>query len=349
MTSSDHQPVPTKGAPPSRTDHASQPALPHSPLQAPVWQRVSQLRGKPTFTGNGAGWSALAILERRAVGSYLYIPYGPLAHQERDFINALAWSRRKAEELNAMFLRVEAQSPGSWLEPSVPADVARRRAVLARTGFRPALGDLQPRRTRCIDLTQPTERILGAMTGTNRTVYRSTEKRNIRIEHSQEPSDIRHLQELVAANAEQRGYAAQDAHHVTALAQAALPGGDGTLHLAWHEDRVISAVLTVDGGGTRVFAHGASDPAARQLRGHQSLIISAIMDAKLAGLRVADLYGIAPTDDPAHPWAGFSKFKASFGGHVVEHSGAWDLPLAPRAYHAVRTGRQALQWIRSKG
>jgi lipid II:glycine glycyltransferase (peptidoglycan interpeptide bridge formation enzyme) len=42
-------------------------------------------------------------------------------------------------------------------------------------------------------------------------------------------------------------------------------------------------------------------------------------------------WGIAPTDDPDHKRAGYTRFKRSFGGQVKEYAGMWDLPI-----HAVK-------------
>lgn len=339
-----HDDPPRPGMPP-----AAAPAPgPHSPLQASVWEKVSHLRGKPAFTGQGPGWHALAILEQRPVGGYLYLPYGPVAHTEHGFLDGLEWARAVAGECSSLFLRVEAPVLHSWAAPTQPADVSRQRALLSRLGFRPALADLQPRRTRCIDLTLPTDEILSGMTGTNRTVYRSTAKRGITIETSHDPADVRYLANLLSRTVARRGFTAQQGSQLAALAEAALPNGHGALFLGKHQGRVISAVLAVDGGGIRIFAHGATDRRFSKLRAQQSAVVTAILDAKRRGLQVADLYGIAPTDDPQHPWAGFSRFKASFGGYVVEHSGAWDLPLSPAAYRLVRSGRAAWQCLRSR-
>jgi hypothetical protein len=41
--------------------------------------------------------------------------------------------------------------------------------------------------------------------------------------------------------------------------------------------------------------------------------------------------GTAPTDDPEHKRAGYTRFKRSFGGQVKEHAGTWHLPI-----HAVK-------------
>jgi lipid II:glycine glycyltransferase (peptidoglycan interpeptide bridge formation enzyme) len=54
-------------------------------------------------------------------------------------------------------------------------------------------------------------------------------------------------------------------------------------------------------------------------------------DARHAGAHTFDFWAIAPTDDPDHKLAGYTRFKRSFGGQVNEHAGTWDLPI-----HAVK-------------
>jgi hypothetical protein len=39
--------------------------------------------------------------------------------------------------------------------------------------------------------------------------------------------------------------------------------------------------------------------------------------------------GIAPTDDPDHKRAGYTRSKRSFGGQVKQYAGMWDPPSMP--------------------
>ena len=90
---------------------------------------------------------------------------------------------------------------------------------------------------------------------------------------------------------------------------------------------------------TLYYAHAgaSSDPAHRKLNAGTALLAEAIIDAQQRGLTKADLYGIAPDGaDKSHPWAGFTKFKRSFGGYDVTFAGAWDLPLQRSRYWLYR-------------
>ena len=64
-------------------------------------------------------------------------------------------------------------------------------------------------------------------------------------------------------------------------------------------------------------------------------ITRALLDAHDAGIRTADLFGLAPPDEPNHPWAGFSAFKRSFGGEDVTHLGTWERDIVPGARRAL--------------
>ena len=64
-----------------------------------------------------------------------------------------------------------------------------------------------------------------------------------------------------------------------------------------------------------------------------AVLTSAIFDAKEKGIKYFDFWGIAPDDAPSdHPWAGFTKFKKSFGGEAVHYAGTYDIILKPAKY-----------------
>ena len=63
-----------------------------------------------------------------------------------------------------------------------------------------------------------------------------------------------------------------------------------------------------------------------------------IIDAKNKGLTQFDLFGIAPDgSSPEHPWAGFTRFKRSFGGQDVSFGGSWDIPVKQFDYWLYRS------------
>ena len=54
-----------------------------------------------------------------------------------------------------------------------------------------------------------------------------------------------------------------------------------------------------------------------------------ILEARSRGCALMNFYGIAPENEPKHPWAGLSLFKKGFGGGAHEYVSTQDLILRP--------------------
>jgi lipid II:glycine glycyltransferase (peptidoglycan interpeptide bridge formation enzyme) len=71
-----------------------------------------------------------------------------------------------------------------------------------------------------------------------------------------------------------------------------------------------------------------------------------IREARSHGIRVHDLWGIAPPGaGPDHRWYGVGLFKKGFGGREVVWAGSWDVVVNPTLYR-LRTAAGMLRgWI----
>ena len=120
------------------------------------------------------------------------------------------------------------------------------------------------------------------------------------------------------------------------MLQVLMPLKAGGLAFASHEGVPIVGVLFFDDKqtGVRYYAHAGSYKNARQLQANSPMVSFLIFDAKAAGHRSFDFYGVSPPDQPNHKWANVSKFKRSFGGYERAYSGTWELPLKRSHYTA---------------
>jgi lipid II:glycine glycyltransferase (peptidoglycan interpeptide bridge formation enzyme) len=59
----------------------------------------------------------------------------------------------------------------------------------------------------------------------------------------------------------------------------------------------------------------------------------AIGEAKAAGVKIYDLWGIAESESPSDPWAGITRFKQGFGGEEVTFPGTFDYVIKPFWYN----------------
>ncbi len=303
-------------------------------LQSPAWQAFQEALGRRTYTGSGDGWSYLAILESGTLNTRLYVPGGPAYAGAEQFDAALAALRMQGKALGATFLRID---------PPDGIDTAQLQA----RGFRPVdYQQLQPAHTQLIDLTPSADDILAQMSQNSRNITRNYANKGVSIRTSQDPRDISILTSLLAGVASRNRITTHSDAYFQAQAEALLPRGAATLYIAEYEHSPIAAALVCDSDDTRTYVHAAADDTYRKLSAGTAIVGQTILDAKHKGLHYVDLYGIADSDNPAHPWAGFTRFKKSFGGRSVTHLGTWDLPLQPFRYRLYRTYQALYRMLR---
>ncbi len=294
-------------------------------LQSPNWQEFQQALGRKTFTDQGKDWSYLAIKESGTLNTRLYTPYGPNCLDPNSFDQALASLKVIAKEQRASFIRVE---------PTIGIS----RNQLEVRGFKPVTyQQLQPAHSQIIDLTPDVDEILAQMSQNSRNITRNYHKKGLSIRTSHQVEDIKILTSLLSGVAARNQITTHTEDYFKAQAEALFPTKSATLYIADFEDQPIAAALVLDSADTRIYAHAAANSEYRKLNAGTAIVGQLILDAKTAGLAKVDLYGITESDDPNHPWAGFTRFKKSFGGQSVAYPGAWDLPLKPLNYWLYRT------------
>ncbi|MDO4898548.1 MAG: peptidoglycan bridge formation glycyltransferase FemA/FemB family protein [Rothia sp. (in: high G+C Gram-positive bacteria)] len=307
-------------------------------LQSDIWAKLQEHNGHTVLRGEGQGWRYMATLEGGKTGRYLYAPYGPEADSAQAFDAAIADMKRQAAEHKCWFIRVEPTNGAIWGEQS-------GEAFLASRGFKLSPRQVQPGHTQMIDVTQSEEEILKGMVSTNRNLHRNIHKKGVTFEKSQNPEDVKILLRFLGETAQRLGFNRQHDDYLMNVAKVLMPADAATLFIAKVDGEPIGASLVYDSDDTRVYAHAATSFAHRKLQAGNPLLSTIIMDAKAKGLKHMDLFGIAPTDDPEHEWAGFTKFKKSFGGESVAFPGTWDLAVSKqgyRAYQGIRATREAL-------
>lgn len=296
-------------------------------LQSPAWQKFQESVGRTTFSRQGDGWQFMAILEHGKFNSRLYCPYGPDARDETTFLQSLEALKTLGIEQNVTFIRVEPENQ-EFIK------------ILETHQWRPVTYQkLQPSHTSIINLSQSTDELVAHMSQPNRNIYRNYVKKGLKVHQTSDPTDIKILLKFVHQVAERTGFRPHSDQYFEKQAQALFPIGAASLWYATIDNKPIAAALFYDSDDTRIYAHaGASSlPEHRKLNAGTALLTEAIVDTKQKGLAKFDLYGIAPDGAPkSHPWAGFTKFKRSFGGTDVNFAGAWDLPIKKPQYWLYR-------------
>lgn len=306
-------------------------------LQTPVWARFQRRLGKTVHERSGPGWSFLAVEEKTPLGMYLYAPYGPCADNVAALDGALAALTELAKAKKAHYVRVEPVAAG------LGSDAAR---TLAARGLVKAPTDVQPHLSWKVDLSQDEGELLKGMRSTSRNLYRNIHKKGVTFDISTDPAELPILLGFLEKVSGRAEFTAQSSNYLTRAAEVLMPEGAAKLFIARLDGAPIAAALSYDTADTRVYAHAAADDAHRKLNAGIPLLVTMMLDAKADGITEFDMWGVSPEDEPDHAWAGFSRFKRSFGGAEVEYPGTWDLPVNTLMYNTYGASRKARTLLR---
>lgn len=311
------------GTPPEDWDKKQQDLSAHF-LQGRAWALFQRAQGKELYFASDTHWSWMAVLESNRFGSRLYTPYGPTASSPTSLKKAIEALVACGEELGVDFVRIEPQAPNA-------------KKTLKQLRARRAHRDIQPRHTLIKDLDRPQEELLAEMMSTNRRLYRRAAESGFTFEQSYDPDDIKIFLDMIHQVAARTGIQPHSDKYFTIMAQTLLPLKAASIHIARRDSKPVAASLTYHDSDTRYYAHAAAAENARKLQPSVYLLGHLVFDAKSAGKKYFDYYGVAPRNAPkTHKWSGFSQFKRSFGGRDVEYSGTWELPIKKTRYQAYR-------------
>lgn len=286
-------------------------------LQGSAWARLQLSLGREVHHGAGEGWRWLAVERRVGPFRYLYLPFGPCLGEPTLLAPALASARQLACRRGCSLVRFE---PGSLAAAQVAVAGARR--------VRPR----QYEHTNRLRLDVDDRTLWRGVSGGHRNSINAAERRGLTVESSNDPGDLADFLHLLRATERRAGFFSHEDWYFEAVARELLPQRDATLYFSRHERRRVATALVFDFVGTRYYAFGAAADGVRQLSPAAPLVWRSLLDARAAGAATYDFWGIAPPDQPEHPWSGISRFKCAFGGETVGYVGTWE--IATRAVSA---------------
>ena len=277
-------------------------------LQSEAWETFQQSLGRRTFRREGEGWSYLAILESGGLGTTrLYCPYGPTVDSPRALTTALESLKALAQSNRVTSVRIQ------------PTGMSLKKPTLLNLGLK-QISYSQPSHTWHIDLTKSRDDIIAEMNQNNRSIVRNYTKKGLSYKQSHNPKDITRLTTLLHQVADRNKITVHTDEYLNDQAKSLMTNNAASLHFINFENETIAAALVYEDATTYYYAHAAADHEHRKLNASTALLGEIILNAKTAGKKICDLYGITDSVDPEHRWAGFTKFKKSFGGHAVSYS-----------------------------
>lgn len=264
--------------------------------------------------------------------SFAYVPQGPVIDYETEKKETVAEILKlmKKNCSKQIFLRVE---------PALEKEtVAGKRAVVIfhEFGFKRSFEDIQPADTLILDLTKSEDELLLEMHQKCRYNIRLAEKRGVKVSQGRSAEEIEEFLSLYHETARREKLSEHDDEYMKTLIETFIASGNGKLFFARHEDKILSSIFVIHFGNTATYLYGGSSSVNRELMPNHAAQWAAIRDAKEKGFKKYDFWGIAPTDDSAHPWSGITRFKSQFGGQKISYIGAYDLPIKKAQYLAFK-------------
>jgi lipid II:glycine glycyltransferase (peptidoglycan interpeptide bridge formation enzyme) len=118
--------------------------------------------------------------------------------------------------------------------------------------------------------------------------------------------------------------------------------------VAEYKKEILAVLIVVFYGKLATYLHGASSNNRREYMPNHLAQWRAICEAKKRDCEIYDFWGIAPDDNPNHPWAGITRFKKSFGGEPIHLLGAYDFTFQTSWYKMFYLANATRKGLRRK-
>jgi len=248
------------------------------------------------------------LIEQKAKrGNFIILPHGPsfLPGKEEFLPELVDYLDDLAQRNRAWFLRI---AP-FWL------DTKKGRRQFRRLRFRPAPMYIHAERTWNLDLQPSEEELLRQMRKTTRWSIKKALKEGVRVETSGNSKDVHLYHQLEEATVKRKHFVPYSLAFEEKLFETFSPAEEIAIFKGIWRGKVLSAAVVIFWQKWAFYYLGAS------LLSHPKIPVShlvqweAILEAKRRGCQTYNFWGIAPTDNPKHPWWGITIFKRGFGGY----------------------------------
>lgn len=213
--------------------------------------------------------------------------------------------RRRSDEETVSHLRIEPR----W--PNQPAFVGGFQAPACPDRYR------EPRHTLCVDLGQPEETILARMKPKGRYNIRVAQRHGVSVIDDTSAQGVCDFLRIYRQTARRQGLNAKPPDYFRNLVSLLSPQQQVSILFAEYGGRRLATALIVYFGRRATYFFGGSLVEDRQVMAPYTLHFEAMRHAKARGCAWYDFWGVAPSDQPDHPWQRISEFKRKFGGVEV--------------------------------
>lgn len=252
--------------------------------------------------------------------SYFYCPRGPVLRTEdvtQNSSSAMAvfidQVKRLAKQEKAILFRFDP----AWQE--MPSQIKKK--------FQLKKADpIQPQDTLVLNLNKSEDELLSQMKSKTRYNIRLAKRKDVTVRASTDQKDIEIFLDLVKSTYKRQIIKPHPDQYYRQMFQVLAVQGVLKIYIAEFNNKPLVANIVITFGQTATYVHGASSEEHKNVMAPHLTQWQAIKDAKQAGVRQYDFFGIAPEGSPKEKtWQGITRFKTGFGGREIRYAGAFDL------------------------
>jgi lipid II:glycine glycyltransferase (peptidoglycan interpeptide bridge formation enzyme) len=202
-----------------------------------------------------------------------------------------------------------------------------------KSGFIKAFEEMQPEHTLLINLTKSEDDILKEMKQKGRYNIKIAEKNEIKIARG----NAEDFHKLYQQMAKRQKISYRNISYFQTLIDILSPKDYVQVFIAKSLDEtILASAIIVFYKDICIYLFGGSSDEQREKMAPYKLHWEIMREAKKRGCKYYDMFGIAPSDDQKHPWAGVTRFKKQFGGEEFQSLGSWDLIFSTSKYQAFK-------------
>lgn len=249
-------------------------------------------------------------------GSFVHIRGGPLFYNWRYWGYFFGQIKKRALEHKVDFIRIS---------PAILKQDGHDIQKIKKLGFKEVPIPLLDAETAWIvDLAKSEEELLLNMRKTTRYLIKKALKMGIIIKKTTEIKAAQDLLELYRRMVREKKLVPH--HGILDEFREFAKDEQALIFLGYYQKKLLGASLILFYGDEGIYHHSAH--IRNEIPVSYLLQWEAIREAKSRGKKRYNFWGIEPSANSSHPWAGLTQFKKGFGGYMREFVRALDYPLS---------------------
>ncbi len=177
-----------------------------------------------------------------------------------------------------------------------------------------------------LDLSKTEEELLKNMHPKTRYNIRVAQKHGVKAEERTDDGAFKIYLSLYFETTKRQGYHGHNQNYHTKVWETLKKFGMARLLIASYKGKSLTAWMLFNFKDTLYYPYGGSSKDHPEVMANNLIAWEAIKLGKKLNSKKFDMWGaLGPDANPKDPWYGFHRFKAGYGGRLVEYIGTYDL------------------------